>query len=513
MANKRISIMKIKQILRLYTQGKSKKSISAQLGISRNTVKNYIAVYNKSKLTFDNISQLSDIELATLFEPTIKEVPVRRQALKEEFIKLEKELKKPGSTRMQYWLEYSSNNPEGYSYSRFCVNFQTWLKESNPSLHIEHKAGDKMYIDFAGKKLHIVDKITGEIKDVEVFVSVLGCSQLTYVEAVLSQQKEDFVQCVENALWYYQGVPQAIVPDNLKSAVIKTNRYEPILNETFEDFALHYQTNILPARVRKPKDKSLVEGAVKLVYQRIYRHVQDKTYYDLEQLNKAIHELLQQYNEVPFSRRDYSRMDIYQEIEKQQLIQLPDEKYEIQKYALGTVHKNCHVYLSEDKHYYSVPFEFISKKIKVKYTSKKVWIYYKYEQIALHNREKIRYGYTTKKEHLPTSHQFITEWNPEKFIQWAESIGPNTSGMIQQVLKRKQYPEQNYRSCLGILQLSKKAGAQRLEQACARAMDYQIYNYSIIKSILEKQLDQMQEQAVEISLPDHNNIRGNKYYK
>ncbi|MFC2101106.1 IS21 family transposase [Bacteroidota bacterium] len=505
--------MKIKQILRLYTQGKSKKSISSQLGISRNTVKNYIAVYNKSKLTFDNISQLSDIELATLFEPTIKEVPARRQALKEEFVKLEKELKKPRSTRMQYWLEYSRNNPKGYSYSRFCVNFQTWLKESNPSLHIEHKAGDKMYIDFAGKKLHIVDKITGEIKDVEVFVSVLGCSQLTYVEAVLSQQKEDFIQCVENALWYYKGVPAAIVPDNLKSAVNKTNRYEPILNETFEDFALHYQTNILPARVRKPKDKSLVEGAVKLVYQRIYRHVQDKTYYDLEQLNKAIHVLLQQYNEVPFSRRDYSRMDIYKEIEKQQLIPLPDEKYEIQKYALGTVHKNCHVYLSEDKHYYSVPYEFISKKIKVKYTSKKVWIYYKYEQIALHNREKIRYGYTTKKEHLPTSHQFITEWNPEKFTQWAESIGPNTSGMIQQVLKRKQYPEQNYRSCLGILQLSKKAGSQRLEQACARAMDYQIYNYSIIKSILEKQLDQVQEQAVEITLPDHNNIRGNNYYK
>ena len=370
-----------------------------------------------------------------------------------------------------------------------------------------------MYIDFAGKKLQIVDEISGEIKQVEVFVSVLGCSQLTYVEAVMSQQKEDFIQCVENALWYYQGVPQVIVPDNLRSAVKKSNLYEPLLNETFEHFALHYQTNILPARVRKPKDKSLVEGAVKISYQRIYRPLREQEYHDLNELNHAIRELLEQYNKVPFKGKEYSRMDIYKDLEKKYLIPLPNKKYEIQRYAIGTVHKNCHVYLSADKHYYSVPFKFISKKIKIKYTSQKVWIYHKYEQIALHDRNKIRYGYTTLKDHLPASHQFVTDWNPERFIQWAESIGPSTSLMIQHILKRKQYPEQNYRSCLGILHLEKKAGKQRLENACSRALNYQIYNYNIVKKILERGLDHIEENQLDLNLPEHNNIRGNKYYQ
>ena len=242
--------MKIKQLIRLYTQGKSINYISQQLGISRNTIAKYLTVFTKKNLTYDQVTQMSDIDFISLFEPTVKEIPKRRHLLTEEFKKLEKELKKPGSSRWHYWLEYSSNNPQAYSYSRFCENYKQWIKRTNPSLHIEHKAGDKMYIDFAGKKLQIVDEITGEIKLVEVFVSVLGCSQLTYVEAVMSQQKEDFIQCVENALWYYQGVPQVIVPDNLRSAVKKSNLYEPLLNETFEHFALHYQTNILPARVK-----------------------------------------------------------------------------------------------------------------------------------------------------------------------------------------------------------------------------------------------------------------------
>ena len=222
--------MKIKQVIRLYTQGNSKSYISKHLGISRNTVTKYIMVYLKKGLVFDEVDRMSDVELIFLFDPEIKEIPLRLQQLEEEFTKLEKELKKPGSSRWNYWEEYCKNNPQAYSYSRFCVNYRQWLKQTNPSLHIEHKAGDKLYIDYAGKKLQIVDRATGEIKAVEVFVSVLGCSQLTYVEAVMSQKKEDFIQCIENALWYYDGVPQVIVPDNLRSAVKKANLYETLLN-------------------------------------------------------------------------------------------------------------------------------------------------------------------------------------------------------------------------------------------------------------------------------------------
>jgi transposase len=393
------------------------------------------------------------------------------------------------------------------------VNYRQWLKQTNPSLHIEHKAGDKVYIDFAGKKLQIVDKATGEIKAVEVFVSVLGCSQLTYVEAVMSQKKEDFIQCIENAFWYYDGVPQVIVPDNLRTAVKKANLYESLLNETFEDFVLHYQTHALPARVRKPKDKSLVEGGVKIVYQRIYRYLRDQMFYSLEDLNKAIRDLLQTHNNRQFKGRDYSRLDIYNELEKQYMKPLPASKYEIRQYAVGTVHKNCHVYLSTDKHYYSVPYQYIGKKIKIKYTSKNLFVYYKYEEIAIHLRDKTRYGYTTVRSHLPAEHQFVTDWNPERFIKWAEAIGPNTSRLIQHMLNRKQYPEQNYKSCLGVLHLEKKAGQQRLENACLRALDYQMYNYSIVKRILEKGLDLLEEKQLDIALPEHNNIRGNNYYK
>jgi len=505
--------MKIKQLLRLYTLGKSKSYISDHLGISRNTVAKYIRAYLRQGLTYDEVDHMSDIELISLFDPEIKETPARRQELLQEFKALEKELKKPGSSRWNYWEDYCKNNPLAYSYSRFCENYRTWLKQTNPSLHIEHKAGDKLFIDFAGKRLHIVDKTTGEIKPVEVFVSVLGCSQLTYVEAVPSQKKEDFIQCVENALWYYGGSPQVIVPDNLRSAVIKANLYESLLNETFEDFVSHYQTHALPARVRKPKDKSLVEGGVKIVYQRIYRHLRDQVFYNLEDLNKAIRNLLHAYNKKLFKGKDYSRMDIYNELEKQYMKPLPASKYEIREYALGTVHKNCHVYLSADKHYYSVPYQYIGRKIKIKYTSKNVWVYYKFEEIAIHHRDKTRYGYTTIKSHLPAEHQYVTDWNPERFMKWAKAIGPNTSMLIEHILNRKQYPEQNYKSCLGVLHLEKKAGRERLENACLRALEYQMHNYSIVKRILEKGLDLLDEEQLELTLPEHNNIRGNNYYQ
>jgi len=505
--------MRIKQLLRLYTQGKSKSYISKHLGISRNTVTKYITVYLKKGLVFDEVDQMSDVELISLFDPEIKEIPIRLQQLEEEFKSLEKELKKPGSTRWNYWEEYCKNNPLAYSYSRFCVNYKQWLKQTNPSLHIEHKAGDKLYIDFAGKKLHIVDKSTGEFVPVEVFVSVLGCSQLTYVEAVPSQKKEDFIQCIENALWYYGGVPQVIIPDNLKSAVKKASLYEAMLNDTFEDFLLHYQTHALPARIRKPKDKSLVEGGVKIVYQRIYRYLRDQVFYSIEDLNKAIKVHLHTYNNKLFKGRDYSRIDIYNDLEKHYMNPLPADRYEVKEYAKGTVHKNCHVYLSADKHYYSVPYQYIRKKIKIKYTSKSVWVFHKFEEIAIHLRDKMRYGYSTIKSHLPSEHQFVTDWHPERFIKWAEDIGPNTTKLIQLILNRKQYPEQNYKSCMGVLHLEKKVGRERLDNACLRALEYQIHNYSIVKRILEKGLDLLEEKQIELALPEHNNIRGNNYYQ
>ncbi len=266
----------------------------------------------------------------------------------------------------------------------------------NPTMHMEHKAGDKLYVDFAGDKLSIIDQQTGEIKPVEVFVAILGASQLTYVEAVMTQQKEDFIFVCENALHYCNGVPAAIVADNLKSAVSKSSKYEPTLNETFADFAEHYGTTILPARAYRPRDKALVENAVRIIYTRIYVPVKREEYFTLADLNVAIHIALEKHNNANLKGRNYSRRQQFDEVEKNMLLPLPALRYELKKHQYATVAKNGHVGLSADKHYYSVPYRFIGKKVKLLYSRHGVEIYYNYERIALHQRIKSAYQYTTQ---------------------------------------------------------------------------------------------------------------------
>jgi transposase len=380
-------------------------------------------------------------------------------------------------------------------------------------MRIEHKAGDKMFVDYAGEKLQIVDQITGEIKQVEVFVSVLGASQLTYVEATESQKKEDFIAACENALHYYGGSPLAIVPDNLKSAVIKSNRYEPKLNENFELFAQHYSMAILPARVYKPKDKSLVEGAVKIAYNRIYTGLHERHFFSLEELNQAIMELLDKHNNQLFQGRNYSRRQQFEEMEKNTLQPLPQLRFEQRKQNTVTVMKNGHVCLSSDKHYYSVPFTYLGKKVKILYSNRSVEVYYRYELIAKHDRVKSPHNYTTLPEHLATQHQYVADWNPERFLNEANALHPDIGKYIQQVLLRKPHPEQAYKSCQGILSFAKRIGTERLRKACNRAMDYNLYHYKIIEGILQKGLDKYDEEPTPAHMPAHENIRGSEYYK
>jgi transposase len=289
-------------------------------------------------------------------------------------------------------------------------------------MQMEHKAGDKLYVDFAGDKLSIIDEQTGEVHPVEVFVTILGTSQLTYVEAVMTQQKEDFIAACENAMHYCGGIPAAIVPDNLKSAVTKSSKYEPTLNETFADFAEHYGTAILPARAYRPRDKALVENAVRIIYTRIYVKIKRKDYFSLEALNAAIITALEEHNNAPLRGRNYSRRQQFDDIEKSALLPLPPLRYELKKHQYATVAKNGHAGLSADKHYYSVPYRFIGKKVKLLYSRHSVEIYYNYERIALHQRTKSPYQYTTQKEHMASTHRFVSEWTPERFTSWAASI-------------------------------------------------------------------------------------------
>jgi transposase len=302
---------KLRRLLQLYSQGKSKLFISNDLDLSRNTVNKYTTHYKLLNRPIEEILKLDDVSLEKLFIEQPHQPPSQKlQDLHAFFPHMDKQLKKTGITKSMMWKEYLKKHPDGFMSSQFCEYYNRWSKKSNPVMHINHKAGDKMYVDYAGKTLELVNRQTGEITEVQFFVAILGASQYTYAEATLSQGKEDFVTSVENALHYYNGVPAAIVPDNLKSAVTKSNRYEPTLNETFFDFAVHYDTTILPARAYKPRDKSLVEGAVKILYTRIYSVIKKRTFYSLKDLNNAIWEELEKHNSKKLSGRSYSRKDL-----------------------------------------------------------------------------------------------------------------------------------------------------------------------------------------------------------
>lgn len=515
MANNSISMNKVRQILRLHSQGYNKLQIAEQTGVSRNTLKKYIKEFIQSGLKFTEVNELSDKDLEDLFvKHEEKPVNQKLQTLFDLFPLMDKDLKRKGITRKILWSEYKERHPDGFGRSQFNSYFAAWKAQVNPSMRMEHKAGDKLYVDFAGEKLNIIDKQTGEIQEVEVFVAILGASQLTYVEAVMSQQKEDFIAACEGALYYYGGVPAAIVPDNLKSAVIKSSKYEPVLNETFADFADHYSTTILPARAYRPRDKALVENAVKIIYSRIYAKIKHKEHFTLEDLNASIRAELEVHNNLTLTGRNYNRRQQFEEIERATLQPLPALRYELKKQAFVTVMKNGHVSLAADKHYYSVPYRFIGRKVKLMYSRHSVEIFYHYERIAIHKRLKGPYNYTTDKDHLASSHRFVSEWTPERFLNWAEGIHEDVRLYILKVLDRKQHPEQAYKSCVGILSLGKKAGHDRLIKACQRALGYGSYNYKTIQTILEKGLDKnTAEENEQLEMPLHDNIRGEEYYQ
>jgi transposase len=463
----------------------------------------------------EQINQRTDAELESLFISRGSPEPsIRLKKLYAFFPYMEREMKKTGVTQMSMWKEYISVHPEGYRSSQFCTHYSRWSKKVSPLMHMTHKMGDKLFVDYAGKTLEVVDEQTGEIKQVQFFVAILGASQYTYAEASESQKKENFIRSIENAIHYFEGVPKAIVPDNLKSAVIKSDRFEPTINETLLDFAHHYQTTVLPARAYKPRDKSLAEGAVKILYQRIYPRLKHETFYSIESLNERIWEYLAQHNRQKLTSRPYSRYDLFCEDEKAKLKPLPIERFEIRHQAFATVSRMSHVILGVDKHYYSVPHLYIRKKVKLLYTSNTVEIYHKYNRIAIHKRSSRAYHYSTKAQHLPTTHQFLSDWSPQTFIDKAAYIDPSVEKLILKILEHKQHPEQAYKSCMYVLSLENKVGKQRLINACTRALEHNIYNYRIVKNILEKGLDQMVNTKSEPDqLPEHNNIRGNNYYK
>jgi transposase len=506
----------IRHILRLYSRNQTQTEIVVQTGIQRKTLKKYIDFFKSSGLSFPEIDELSDKDIEELFAiPKDNLVNEKQQTLYKYFPTVDRELRRKGVTIQLLWEEYIKKHPDGVSQPHFKRHLFRWKSRIMPTMRQEHKAGDKLYIDFAGEKLSIVDKESGQVQPVEVFVAILGASQLTYVQAVMSQKKEDFIPACEDALHYYGGVPAAIVPDNLKSAVTKTSKYEPTINETFADFAEHYNTTILPARAYKPKDKALVENVIKIIYTRIYAKIRDMVFYSLQHLNNVIGLALEDHNNQILTGKDFSRRQRFEEMERTTLLSLPTLRYEFKKQLFATVMSFGHICLTTDKHYYSVPYSFINKKVKVMFTRYNVEIFYNYERIALHKRDySITNKYTTDNEHLPASHRFVSELTADQFLKQADEIHKDVRLYIHKILDQASHPEQAYRVCIGVLGFATKVGNDRLIKACQRALEYKIYSYKNLRSILEKGLDkQTDDEDEELKMPPHDNIRGADYYK
>lgn len=504
---------KIREMFRLHEQcGLSNRQIARALKISRPVVGQYLINFRASGLSYTTITMMSDDEVMEILQKKSKKKSERYRVLSEKFNYFAKELKRPGVTLELLWQEYKMQYPKGYSYSQFCYHFQVWCSSSSLTMHIDHKAGERMFVDYTGKKLNIYDRLTGKVREVEVLVAILGASQLTYVEATESQRRQDWIKANENALWYFGGVPQIIVPDCLKSAVTKANKYEPDINPVYADFARHYGTAIVPARPHSPKDKAMVENAVKITYSRVFAPLRNHLFYSLKELNEAIREKLEEHNNLPFQRMKTSRRELFNEIEKHLLIQLPWQRYEWKNFLSLKVQPTYHIELREDRHYYSVPWQYKGKQVTVIYTDSVVEIYHKHIRIALHKRAYEK-GYTTLKEHMPAQHRFYAEWSPQEMINRAQRIGNNVRALVEKVLDSNRCMQQAFKICVGIIDLSRRYGVERLNQACARALQFNCYSYKAVKNILEKGLDTIQEEALSLKpLPVHKNIRGNVYF-
>lgn len=505
---------KLRTIIRLYTDRVGLRAIAELARTSRNTVKKYVTKWNTLNLSYEDFIAKSDAELYELFcvvDPPAAPNP-RMDALEAMLPSVCKELCKKGMTSQKQWERYISLHPDGYGVTQFRVALRRYERITNPSMRMEHKAGDKLFVDYTGNKLCIYP-VGQAPREVEVFVAILGCSLLTYVEAVESQCKEDFITACENALSYYGGVPKAIVPDNLKSAVIKASRYEATVNQEFERFGEHYGMTILPARVRKPKDKAHVENAVKLTYKDIFTVIEPLHCPDLKTLNFAIRSALERHNNQNLARRNYSRRSYFEDVEQEALGPLNPIRYQIKKHIVTTVDKYGNARLHEDIHYYSVPHTYIGKKVQLHYTATDVEVYYNYDLIAHHTRDRHNYGYTIDTDHLCPKHRAVAEWAPERFIEQAISLHEDIECYIRKVLEKTRYQDQANKMCFEILNFARKVGAERLAAACRLADSYGKYNFVEIEDILRnksEQIDLPEETAV---IPEHENIRGRDYYK
>lgn len=513
MATERLPMRKIKDILRQkWLLRRGHRQIARALDVGVGTVSLVVGRAADAELTWEHVEALSESELERrLYTAVAKRVgaplPVPPT--------IDLELKKPGVTLRLLHLEYREAHPDGYGYTQFCDHYRRWKKRQRLVMRQTHRAGEKLFSDYAGKKPHWIDPMTGELQEAELFVAVLGASNYTYAEATATQKIGDWCGSHTRALEYIGGVTDLVVPDQLKSAVTTASRYEPEIQRTFQEWASHYGTVILPARPARPRDKAKVEVAVQIVERWILARLRHQQFFSLGELNARIRELLDALNARIMRRYGKSRRQLFEELDRPALHALPAERFVVAEWKQVRVHIDYHVAL--DSHYYSAPHQLVHQALEARLTATTVELFLKGQRVAAHVRSLVRGHYTTAPAHMPKAHLRHAEWSPARLIRWAQKIGPMTAQLVEAILHDRPHPEQGYRSCLGIMRLGRGYGAERLEAACTRAFLARARSYRHVESILKAGLDRLPPQTTAPPAPRpsalHENVRGQSYYE
>lgn len=505
----------LKQVLQLAQQGHSIKGIVRLTGLARNTVRTYLA---RGMEQGADPAVHTDAQLAEQLydQDTSAFKSARYQQLLRHLESADEELVKTGVTRQLLWREYLEQHPDGYGYSQYCYYLQQLLAKKDVTMHLEYQPGEQIMVDFAGKKYPYVDKQTGELLICEVFVATLPYSGLIFCYPVPSQKTADFLDASNQMVHYVGGVTQTILCDNLRTAVTKTDRYEPTFTDLCYQLSEHYGTTFSATRPAKPLDKAMVEKAVNLVYRNVYAPLRRHTFGSIEEIAQAFRIQIDKLNLLPYKGSSFSRRSLFTTYEQPLLGELPSSPLLLKKGVVLTVQRNYHVQLREEGRYYSVPWQYVGKKVKVWYDAKTVEVYCDHQRIAVHMRSRAGQAYTTLTEHMPVNHQKAREmkgWTREELLSKAARLGPATAQVAEKILANSIYMEQNYKSCFGMLMLEKRFGKDRLETACTLALTGMRVNYTLIKNILHAGTDRQIPLSLASPLPLHTNIRGPQQYQ
>ncbi len=512
MAARRLPLRKPRQILRLLWHLRfGVRETARACQVSHATVVDYRDRAEEADLSWDEVETMDEGSLERrLFplpaDPTPRPLP--------DWSEIHAELRQRGVTLQLLWDEYkASHSEDGYQYSRFCQLYRQWRGKLDLSMRQGHKAGEKLFVDYSGQKVPVVDPSTGEEHRVENFVAVLGASNYTYAEATRSQQLSDWIGSHVRAFEFFGGVPELLIPDNLKSGVTTPCRYEPEVNRTYEDLATHYDTAVIPARVRKPKDKAKVEAGVLLVQRWILACLRHRRFFSLSELNVAIRELLERLNEREFRKLPGSRRSQFEALDRPVLKPLPARRFEYAEWSKQRVRSDYHVEVEE--HFYSVPYQLVGQELEVRLTAQGVECLHRGKRVACHVRSRERGKSTTLVEHMPREHRHYAEWTPQRLVQWACETGGATAQVVEEILNSRPHPHQGFHSCLGLKRLAKRYGPERLEAACQRALEIRGLSYQSIDSILRNGLDRqaLVKSATEPPAVAHGNVRGAAYYQ